>query len=59
MYTRIELKAGVMTLKIVSNEDAEISEKRWRASIRPAITFLHSQGGGTFIVPHDLSELAP
>jgi hypothetical protein len=59
LHTLVELDDGVLTLRLVSEEDCEVSERRWRAAVRPAIALLRSLGGGGLLVPHRLQELAP
>jgi hypothetical protein len=59
MHTLVELHDGVLTTRIVSDEDCDVSEARWRRAVMPAIAVLRSRGGGGLLVPHRLQELAP
>jgi hypothetical protein len=59
MHTMVELRDGVLTTQIVAEQDCDVSERRWRASIRPAIALLRSLGGGGLMVLHRPNELTP
>jgi hypothetical protein len=58
-YTVVGLRRDVLVTSIVTEDDVEISRRRWRLSIWPAIVLLRSVGGGTMYVIHDPEDLAP
>jgi hypothetical protein len=58
-YTEVRLRHGVLLTSIVTEDDVEISQQRWRLSIWPAIVLLRSIGGGIMYVLHDPEDLAP
>lgn len=61
MHTLIEMDAGVVRPRLVAcdGDNEMVSERRWRAVIRPAILLLRAAGGGSLFVPHRRGDLAP
>lgn len=57
MHTLVELHDGLLRLRMVSDEDCEVSERRWKQALQPAIAFLRSLGGGGLVVPHHLQDI--
>lgn len=58
MYTNIILDDGVLQMHLVIGEHP-VSQRRWRATIAPAVHVLYALGGGTLCVPHLPEDIAP
>lgn len=61
MHTLIVAHEGtvVATLHPAPDDDELVSERRWRAALRPAIVLLKLAGDGSMCVPHRPGALAP
>lgn len=53
LHTLISVDDGVVQARIISEVSLDLSERRWRAAVLPAIVLLRAIGGGTLCVPHD------
>lgn len=59
MHTLVTLDDGLLTTRIVSEVDCDVSQRRWRAAIFPAVALLRSLGGGSCVIPHRPMDLLP
>lgn len=57
MYTRVILEGKLLSTLIVSNDEDDVIEDKWKRAIAPGVVWLYHNGGGEMTVYHDPDDI--